>query len=795
VGAIWLVAIVDIRRRWFTVVVLSLIVGLVGMAGLAAVAGARRTSASLGAFEQQSRSADVELEIAGQPTSSQLGRLRDTQGVEAIGGLRAFGLVLPGDPDLEDIGTPFAQFGSSVDRGRLIIGRFADPTKINEVTIDESLANRLHVGVGGNIPVESYSPEQISAILHGSTNVGALSGPSLKLQVVGIDRRPLDLSDQAEVGGWLILTPAFDRAYAHRIGIFGTGLRVRTYRGEADVPGVIASARHIFGGSVLSTQGLSVEKEGARSAITVLATALWISAGVAALAGSAIIAIGLSRESDLVRSRERMLRSLGFTRRQQLLTALPFDLLVAGIGAVVAVGGSVALSPLFPVGVARQADPEVGWHADPLVMAFGVALLVGIVLLIGLTTSYRATAPVAARSNYTATGGRLTFSERLAHAGLGPTASNGARMAFASGDTSPAVPVRSAHLGSIFGVLALTAALLFTTNLHLLAASPGHYGWTWDFEVLDTSSNTPCGGSTFGLARVHGLASVSEVCFQNVQIDSRPESALSLTSLRGKKIDPKVILGHSPRNPDEVALGAATMRDLGKRLGDRVRVQGLKSSYTYTIVGQTVLPSFGQAQPIDDGAVFTGSGFAPLFDPNIFSRYFVGTYSAGADRLQVSDRISAIPGLSHPSGPTLPVEVSHLQQTTWFPLSMAFLLGGLALVTVGSTLVVSIRRRRREFAVLKTLGFTSGQVGSMVAWEATAFAVTAASIGIPGGLLVGRFVWHLVAHGLGIQTTVVFPIWVCVCLVAGTFLGFNLIALIPGRLAARIRPADALRTE
>src|ERR1700722_19386535 len=101
-GAIWLVAMVDIRRRWLTVIVLSLIVGLVGMAGLAAVAGARRTSASLGAFEQQSRSADVELEMAGQPTSAQLGQLRDVPGVEAIGGLRAFGLVLPGDPDFQN---------------------------------------------------------------------------------------------------------------------------------------------------------------------------------------------------------------------------------------------------------------------------------------------------------------------------------------------------------------------------------------------------------------------------------------------------------------------------------------------------------------------------------------------------------------------------------------------------------------------------------------------------------------------------------------------------------------------
>jgi hypothetical protein len=792
-AAIRLIAGVDIRRRWPTIVVLALIVGLVGAVALAIVAGARRTSASLGAFEQQSRSADVELNVIGQPTRTQLGRLRSAHGVEAIGALRAYGVVLPGDPDLQEIGTPFAHFGSSVDRARLVAGHFANPATADEVTIGESLANRLHVWVGGHLDIESYSPEQVSAIERGTVDVGSYSGPRLRLQIVGIDRRPLDLGDQAESGGLLVLTPAFARAYSHRIGIFGSHLRVRTYRGEADVPRVIASARKLFHGSLLSTQGLVVEKDGARSAINVSAVALWVTAGVAVLAGAAIIAIGLSRDADEIRSREETLRSLGLTRRQQVMTRMPFDLLIAGCGAVLAVIGSVALSPLFPFGVARRADPEVGLHADPIVLVSGVALLVVVVILIGIGTGFRA----IFRSRHDTTKRSLSFAERMAHAGLSPAASNGTRMAFeSSADGSAAVPVRSAHLVSIFGVLALTGALLFTANISSLVSSPDHFGWTWDFETADTSANnTLCGGTSYGLTQERGLASISEICLQNIQLEGRPEAGLAFSSLRGPEILPKIIAGRRPRGPREVALGSATLRELGKRIGDTVSARGLRAAFTYKIVGQTVLPSFGQAQPIDDGAVFTGSGFTPLFDPNIFTRYFVGTYSATAGRTQVARRIAEIPELSSPSGPTLPVEIARLEQIAWAPLGVAFLLGGLSLLAVGSTLVLGIRHNRRDLAILKTLGFRRGQVGSTIAWEATAFAVTGVVVGVPAGLVVGRVAWHAVATSLGIQTTVIVPSFTVALVAVGTLLIVNLVAILPARLASHMRPAEALRSE
>ena len=786
----------EIRRRWRRVVALVILVGAVGACVLAVVAGARRTSTSLERFRRQSRSADVELAV-GEPSAAQLRELDADKSVAATAALRAYGIVLTGLPTLQALGVPVdATFGTVVDRGRIVDGRAVDPSAADEVVIGESLAAQLHAGVGGRLRAESYSPSQIAAVLGGAGDVGPLAGPSVRLRIVGIERRPLDLSDRAVAGGFLALSPAFGRAYAGRIGVFGSYLRVRTRSGAPDSARAIAVARRVFGKSLFDAQSLAIENEGARDAIRLLSLTLWIFGGVAALAGVFVIGIVLSREISLMSADYATARVIGLTRRQRVAICGPFTALVVAGGAMLAVLGAVSASPIFPIGVARRAEPSLGIHGDWTTLTLGVVALGIIVLGIAFVAALRITGESNLARDSVARHRTSKVIAATAGVALAPTIRHGLRMAFESGSRKNAVPVRSTFAGAALGVLGVTAVLVFASSLDHLVATPRLYGWTWDFKAEDTTANTPCGGDDYGVSRGQGLAAVAEVCRQNMQLDGRATSGLAFTSLRGAPIDPEVLEGRAPRGPREIALGSTTIRALGKSIGDTVRVRGRNATtLAYEVVGRVVLPTLGQAQPLSDGAVFTGEGLAPLFDQNLFSRYFVGRFTPGADIASVERRIAAIPQLANPAGPTVAVEVDRVRQVDAFPAILAALMGGLALLAVGHALVTAARRRRRELAILKVIGFDRRQVQATVAWQATTLATVGLVVGIPAGLIVGTFAWRLVADGLGVAPVVAIP-WLAVLLtIPGALVLVNVTALLPARAAARTLPAVALRSE
>jgi hypothetical protein len=129
------------------------------------------------------------------------------------------------------------------------------------------------------------------------------------------------------------------------------------------------------------------------------------------------------------------------------------------------------------------------------------------------------------------------------------------------------------------------------------------------------------------------------------------------------------------------------------------------------------------------------------------------------------------------------------------PLALAVVLAVLAIGTLAHVLLTGVRRRRRDLALLKTLGFTRRQVLGTVAWEASAFAAVALLIGLPVGVVVGRWAWTVFASTAGVSTTATVPLATVLLAIPATLLAANLIAAAPGWEAARLRPALVLRTE
>jgi hypothetical protein len=791
-GAVVMLARSTLRRRWRSVVVLTLLVAFSGGVVLALAAGARRTSTSLARFEAWSRAADLEVTV-GDATPAQLAEFRSSPGVRAVAELHQMAMYL-GEGSFVPLAAQVDDtFGTEVDRARVVRGRAADLAKADEVTIGEGLASALGIGVGDRLRFASYSPAQAADPGAGSDLTPR--GPRVALRVVGIVRRPLDLGARGAAGGVIVPTPAFLARYRDEIGSWsGSILRVRTERGGADTARIASAARRIFGGAKqFAILVLGAEGQGARDAIDVASVGLWIAASVAALAALVAIGLALSREVALVDRDQRTLDAIGMRRRTRAAAAASLGLPVALVGALLSVAAASLVSSVFPVGVARLAEPDPGVHLDGVALGVGcLAIVVTVLSIAGAAASRVARTGVRQPAPERTTRWSRLTSRLAAH----PDRAIGVRFAVDRGRGREALPVRSSLFGAVFGVFVIVAVGVFAVGLDRLVTTPARYGWNWDLLTFDeqaTDGTEGCALST-RLTSVQGVTAVTSICSSPVEIAGRPVPGWGFRSLEGR-VGPTVASGRAPSAPDEVALGADTLAATGHTIGDRVRISGPERSGRFLVVGEAVMPSFTDAAPIADSAVFTVPGLTRLGpldgDWNIVVRL-----ATGGDRAATLAELRTISGANGPPrNAVVPAEIDRVRQIDRLPVALAAFVVIVALAAIGFALVTTVRRRRHTFAILKSIGFSRRQVRATVAWQATTVAAMGLVIGIPLGMMTGRLVWQAVAEQLGVASDPNWPGFGVLVLVPAALVAVNLVALLPARRAARTRPAVVLRSE
>jgi hypothetical protein len=112
-----------------------------------------------------------------------------------------------------------------------------------------------------------------------------------------------------------------------------------------------------------------------------------------------------------------------------------------------------------------------------------------------------------------------------------------------------------------------------------------------------------------------------------------------------------------------------------------------------------------------------------------------------------------------------------------------------------SLALASVRQRRRELALLKTLGFSRRQVRAVIAWQASLILIIAALAGVPLGLAAGRWAWTSFASSIGGVPVTSVPVLTLILGFVGLLAAGNLLTAAPAIVAARTAPASALRAE
>jgi hypothetical protein len=786
VGAAWVFLRAELRGRWRAWLSVALLAGAFAGVVTAAAAGARRTDSAYPRLLAWSKAPDM-LVVSGYSAAfaplprAALARLPQVTDVAYV---RSVGLRAPHDITLlapEDNRVPGGFW-----KRKIVAGRLVDPGRADEVNVSFLLAQARHLKPGDTLPV----------VLETARGQPA----RFVFRVVGIEAAASEFPPQIDTGPedvWA--TPAFWRTHRANLQTFpGAALRLR--HGAADVAAVDHALARLARGLNTASVPLAPQAANTERSIHLQAVALWLLAGFLGIIGVLVLGQVLVRLSFVEAFDCAALRALGMNRRQLMAVGIGRAAAIGAVAGGVTVVLAFALSPLLPLGLAGVAEPHPGLDADGLVLALG-GLTTALVTVAGASPSAwqvatRGHAPDAAPATR---GRRRPVVSRIGGLRSAPRMI-GVRLALHPGAGPTALPVRSTIGGAVAGVAALSAAMVFSASLSHLLATPRLYGVAWDALIGSTN-----GAELTPVARI--VARDPDVAAWSagysdgqLQVNGAAVGAIAMGGGRGSSLLAVPVQGRLPQARGEIALGPQTLASMHVRVGASAQVSlPGQRPVRFRIVGTAIFPSLSDALGLGHGAGLTLAGLhrLPGVPPVPFDTLLV-RFRPGTDPQARTGTLASQAARAGPfvvQGPATPTDLVNFGRVRNLPMLLGIALSGLALATIAHLLVTSVRRRRRDLAILRTLGFTRGQIRRTAAWQAATLAGAALVFGIPVGLVCGRVAWLIFARHLGILPALEIPVRQFAVVIPAALALAVAIAMVPAESAVRARPARVVRSE
>ena len=609
-GAVVMVLGVRLRQHWRSWLALAALVALVGGFVMAAAATGRRTAAALPGFVAR-HGYDV-LVYSGQP-------------LPGLAGIPQVARVTP-------VLVPFAFPGrctscrKPIDSGsfgvvevppgglsrvvKLLSGRMPDQASPDEVLASYTLARDNGVRIGSVIQVLTPTPAQVElAQKVGQSKINIAAVPRHSLRVVGL----VVAENEFPAGGGarydLFPTKAFAAAVNPR-SLVVPFYYVRLRHGAADLPAFESQLRPL--GS-LGPDDLDIDAAAVQRAIRPQAVGWWVLAGLAALAGLAVIGQAAARQFVTDQDDRQALSAVGLRVRQFVALGLARAAIIGAVGAAGAVALAAALSPLTPVGEARLAASSAGAVViDPLVTLVGVLATVATVVVLSAWPAVRDARLL--RGGPPRRPAPVALVRAVAWIGAPPTALIGVRYALERGRGRQPVPVGTALLAMVLAVAALCATAVFGASLTRLTSSPALYGVPFQAEF--TNEGTGSGSAVTGpvltsLRKDREIERITVAAIADIHVNGHQVRMVAATAIRGPALI-SVVDGRLPSGDREIMLGAATMRSVGARPGGLVQVivtdpQGAPHKAQFRVVGRASFPPGFSTGGLGTGAAMTSS--------------------------------------------------------------------------------------------------------------------------------------------------------------------------------------------
>ena len=523
--------------------------------------------------------------------------------------------------------------------------------------------------------------------------------------------------------------------------------------------------------------------EPTRRVIQLQAAAAWAVTVVAALAAAGFVGQAIGRQAGRDLADRRVLAALGMTRRDVVLAGVIRMVPVAAAAGVIAAVTAVLASPLGPIGVARKLEIDPGIRVDAWLIAIGLLVVVFFALGVTAASAYLAVARraraavrpfvVAPRSLPVSGAAGLSFLRRREQGSL-----------------------TNAVVGTALALTVVVFAIGMAASHDALDGHPERFGQNWKIVLGDFGSAEETAAGKEQISGVDGIGGMAQTRSTEASAGDVPVFVFSFID-PDDAVGPTVLDGRQPRNGKEIALGTTTMDALDVSIGDDVTLRSPISGDPVgplRVVGQIVAnDGVDGEQPPGSGGLLTTEAFDRIDSASTGQSLLIEP-APGVSTATLLDRLqSAFGGTVIRAVP--PEDVANLDRVAIAPAILAGVVGVLAVSAMVNALLTLLARRRREVAILRSIGFTRAQVLGASCTTAFVLAAGASALGVPLGIIATRWGWAVVQTRLGVESGVVQPIgWILVA-IAATFGGAVAVSLIPGVRASRVAAAEALRSE
>jgi hypothetical protein len=778
------------RQGWLSLLSVALVASLAGGAVLALVAGARRSSHAISRFAEHTGWPDVMVwGTSGIPQRVDDILSTDPRVVDRIDGQTMLATpekLRPGQDGSMLLIPDGNRFRPQVLQGRL--PRAGHP---DELAVPEQNAAQMDLHVGDPVPIVGAKYQDVEACIT-AAKVECPTTPLGTGVVVGITRSLQDLGD-APLPTLLMARPDVLNASD---AIARTNLVLVYTRAPSDINPLVEELSSLMPDGDVTRGDLDIEAP--RRSAGIERAALLVAAALGALAGALVLLPSYGRHLTRRRDDAELLDSLGMAPRHRLVAGWLPGIVLAAVAAVLSIVVATALSPLFPVGLAREADLDAGVHADWLVLVPGALTVFAAVAGIAGLAAHRWSKGMRRLQPAADVGATARF---VSACGLAPVPSEGARLALETGKGRRRIPVLPTVAAAAAGVALAAGSLIVAGSLSGLLDHSSRYGHAWNLVVTAPRDNQAFDAMARQLSTDRRVDGTAEARAGELRVRAKSGgllevSAVGYDSLRGG-LAPTVLEGRLPASADEVALATDTMREAGVGLGDFVEISGPVKTVRARVVGRGVLPDVGAASrdsgvivpmamhrdlgAIDLVATLDDEPAVLLHVANQTNRdALLGELSSKGYRARIPLRTAGVSAL----GDIRPV---------------ALLLAGLtALIVAASTghaLVTGVRRRGPELAVLRALGMRPTQIRRVVLCQGVIFVAASLALGIPLGLVAGRIVWTAIASANRVLEITDIPSLELFALALVLLAIALLISIVPGRQASLAPPATVLHKE